>query len=138
MSELTSEIPGYQALIEAAEFAQLRFAEATQELYREKLPTALAMIAAGQVFCLGRFGISQNGFRHETETISWDDLGYLRFDKEELVASAMGNRAFAYDSLTLADRWLLQMVAQSIHYDHDYPDEEGEDEDEKPRKEEGG
>ena len=65
MSELTSEIPGYQALIEAAEFAQLRFAEVTQELYREKLPTALAMIAAGQVFSLGRFGISQNGFRRD-------------------------------------------------------------------------
>ena len=54
------------------------------------------------------------------------------------MASAMGNRAFAYDSLTLADRWLLQMVARSIHHNHDYPDEEGEDEDEKPRKEEGG
>ena len=138
VSELTSEIPGYQALIEAAEFAQLRFAETTQELYRERLPTALAMIAEGQEFCLGKFGISQNGFRHEAETISWDDLGYLRFDKEELVAPAMGNRTFAYDSLTLADRWLLQMVAQSVHYDHDYPDEEGEDEDEKPRKEERG
>ena len=130
LSELTSEIPGYQALIEAAEFARLRFAETAAELRRERLPAALAMIARGQVFCLGKFGIGQDGFRYDGETISWQDLGYLRFDKEQLVAPTLGNRTFAYDSLTLADRWLLQMLELSVHYGDE--DGEREDEDEGP------
>lgn len=128
VSEMTSEIPGYQALIEAADFARLRYAETVEELHRERLPVALAMIADGQDFCLGKFGISRDGFRYEADTISWPDLGYLQFDKEQLLAPPFG--PLAYDSLTLADRWLLQMTAQRVHYDHDDPDGEGEDEDE--------
>jgi len=136
MSELASEIPGYQALIEAAEFARLRCAETIQELHRERLPAALAIITAGQEYCLGKFGISRNNFRYDDETIRWDDLRYVHLDKEELVVSATGNRAFAYDSLTFAERWLLQLVAQLANYDHDHPDEEGEDDDEEPGTEE--
>jgi hypothetical protein len=137
VSELASEIPGYQALIEAAEFARRRFTETTQELHRERLPTALAVIAAGQEFRLGLFGVGRAGFRHEAETIPWDDLGYLHFDREGLVPSA-GNRTFPYGSLTLADRWLLQMAAQSAHYDHDYPDAGGGGEDDEPREDDRG
>ncbi len=139
VSELTSEIPGYQALIEAAEFARRGYAETAEELQRERLPAALAVIAEGQEFCLGKFGVSRAGFRYEADTIPWDDLGPLRFDREELVAPALGDRTFAYDSLTLADRWLLQMLEISIHYGDDDPDEEDdeedEDEDEEPRLE---
>lgn len=140
MSELTSEIPGYQALIEAAEFARLRFADTVLELHREKLPAALAIIAAEREFCVGKFGVRQTGFRHDAETFSWNDLGYLRFDKEVLVAPAMGDRTFAYESLTLADRWLLQMVVQDAHYAHLYPDAAcvDENEDEEPGDKELG
>jgi len=133
-SEMTTEIPGYQALIEAADFARLQYAQTVEELNHERLPVALAMIAAGQEFCLGKFGISRDGFRYEAVTITWPDLGYLHFDKEQLLAPPFG--PFAYDSLTLADRWLLQMTAQRVQYDHDYPNGEGEEEDEEPEKEE--
>ena len=134
VSELTSEIPGYQALIEAAEYARLQFAETIAELHRERLPTALAIIDKGHEFSLGKFGISQNGFRYEAESIPWQDLGYLRFDEEEMVSAALGNRTFAYDSTKLSDRWLLQMVAQIAQYDHDYPT--GESVDEEPLNDE--
>jgi hypothetical protein len=119
VSELTSELPGYQALMEVAEFARLRYVDTAAELARERRPGALAMIADGQEFCLGKFGIRRDGFRHEEENVSWSELGYLRFDKDQLVAPGLPHRAFTYDSLTLADRWLLQMVALSARYDHE-------------------
>src|SRR5262245_40739675 len=75
VSELTSEIPGYQALIEAAEFARRRYYETTAELRRDRLPAALAAIKSGQEFRLGKFGISKNAFSYEGETIPWDALG---------------------------------------------------------------
>jgi hypothetical protein len=128
VSELTSEIPGYQALVEAAEFARRRYEETAEELNRERLPAALARVAAGQEFCLGPFGVTKTGFRHESETLSWDDLGYLQFDQGAVVAPPRGNQAFAYGPLTLADRWLLQMVTLSAHYDHDHPDSVNEGE----------
>lgn len=134
LSEMTSEIPGYQALIEAAAVARLRYVETIEELHRERLPAALAMIAEGQEFCLDEFGISWDGFRYEEETISWSNLGYVQLDKEQLVAPAAGNLTFAYDSLSLSDRWLLQMVAQRVRYDHNCPSAEGEEDD--PAKEE--
>jgi hypothetical protein len=117
VSELTSELPGYQALMEVAEFARLRYVDTAAELVRERLPGALAMIADGQEFCLGKFGIRGDVLRYEDEHISWADLGYLRFDKDQLVA--LGDRTFAYDSLTLADRWLMQMVTLSVRYEHE-------------------
>ena len=46
------------------------------------------------------------------------------FDKEQLAAPAAGDQTFAYDTLTLADRWLLQMVAQSVHYGQDDADDD--------------
>jgi hypothetical protein len=130
VSELTSEIPGYQALIEAAEFARRRYEEIAADLHRDRLPAALAAIGSGQEFRLGGFGVSRDGFRHDAETIPWDDLGYLRFDKDELVAPSLGNRTFPYDSLTLADRWLLQMLELAVHYGDDEPEDEEEDNEE--------
>jgi hypothetical protein len=138
VSELTSDIPGYQALIEAAQFAQRQYAETVEELERERLPAALALIAEGQEFALGKFGICRSGFRHEAETILWPDLGFLNFEKDFLVAPEMGDRTFVYDSLTLADRCLLQMVAQSAPYDHDYPDGDDEENDEEQLKDVSG
>jgi hypothetical protein len=138
VSELTSDIPGYQALIEAAQFARLQYVETVEELHRQRLPAALAMIAEGQEFALGKFGISRSGFRHEAETILWPDLGFLNFEKELLVAPEIGDRTFAYDSLTLADRCLLQLVAQSTNHDHDHSDGEDEENEEIQRKEESG
>jgi hypothetical protein len=134
VSELTSEIPGYQALIEVAEFARRRYAETVAELRRDRLPAALAAIESGQEFRLGKFGISCNGFSHDGETIPWDKLGPLRLDKDGLVASSMRDRLFPYDSLTLADRWLLQLLELAVHYsdddDDDDDDEEEDDDDE--------
>jgi hypothetical protein len=129
LSEMSSEIPGYQALIEAAAFARDRYQETVEELHRQRLPAALTMIAAGQVFCLGEFGLSRDSFQYEKEVISWPNLGYLQFGKEQLVAPAAGNRIFPYDSLTLADRWLLKMVVQRVQYDHDYSTRDGEEQD---------
>jgi hypothetical protein len=130
VSELTSEIPGYQALIEAAEFALGRYRETLAALHRDRFPAALAVIESGQEFRLGKFGVSRTGFRHDAETFPWDDLGVLRFDKEELVAPKLGDRSFPYDSLTLEDRWLLQLLELRVHYgDNDLEDDEEEDED---------
>jgi hypothetical protein len=136
LSELTAEIPGYQALLEATEFARLRFRETFDELQRERLPDALAVIEKGQVFRLGKFGIGQNGFEHDGETISWQDLGYLLLDKDHWAAPNLNNRTFPYDSLPLADRWLLQRLALAVKYGDDDEDEEEEDEDEGPPEEE--
>lgn len=128
VSELTSEIPGYQALIEAAEFALGRYRETLAALHRDRFPAALAVIESGQEFRLGKFGVSRTGFRHDAETFPWDDLGGLRFDKEELVAPKLGDRAFPYDALTLEDRWLLHLLELRVHYgDNDPNDEEDED-----------
>jgi hypothetical protein len=129
VSELASELPGYQALIEAAEFARQRYAETAEQVDRDRFPAARAVIAAGEEFCLGTFGVCRTGFRHDTEVFSWGELGYLRFDKDELVAPAMENRTFAYGSLTLADRWLLQLVELTTHYDHDLSKDGKKDED---------
>ncbi len=130
VSELTSELPGYQALIEAAEFARQRYADADRELHRERLPAAEALIADGQEFRLGEFGVSKQGFRHAAESFAWDALGPLRFDPDAAVAEFMEKRAFPYGSLTLADRWLLQLVVLAAHYgdDDDEDEEDGEDE----------
>jgi hypothetical protein len=129
VSELTSEIPGYQALIEAAEFARRRYNETVAELRRDRLPAARAAINGGQEFRLGKFGIGKTGFSYDGETIPWDDLGPLRFDKDELVAPNIGKRAFPYDSLTLADRWLLRLLELELHYGDDDPDDDVEDDD---------
>jgi hypothetical protein len=89
------------------------------------------VIENGQEFRLAKFGISRTGFSYDGETIPWDVLGYLRFDKEELVAPKMGNRTFAYDTLALADRWLLQMLELAAHYGgEDANEDEDDDEDE--------
>lgn len=114
VSELVSEIPGYQALLDAAEFARGRFEETVAELHREKLPEALDVIDAGKELCLGKFGISQYGFRFRSEIIPWQELGYLHFDRDKIVAPVLDNRTFAYDDLALAERWLLQMIAMSV------------------------
>ena len=53
VSELASEIPGYQALIEVAEFARARYAETAEQLDRDRFPAARAVVAAGEEFCLG-------------------------------------------------------------------------------------
>jgi hypothetical protein len=131
VSELTSEIPGYQALLEAAEFALGRYRETLAALHRDRFPAALAVIESGQEFRLGKFGVSRNGFRYDAETFLWDDLGGLRFDKEEVVAPKLGDRTFPYDDLTLEDRWLLHLLELRVHYgDEDPDDDEGDDDDE--------
>jgi hypothetical protein len=130
LSELACDVPGYQALLEAAEFARCRHAETAEHLRRDKLPAALAMIEKGQVFRLGKFGVGQNGFEYDGETIPWQNLRLLRFDKEQLVVPNLDDRTFPYDSLSLDDRWLLQMVEIAVHYNDDDEDEDDEPEEE--------
>ena len=137
MSELASEIPGYQALIEAAEFARQRYTETAEQ--SAPRPTA------GRP---GRWSPPARSFAWATSASAGPASGTrprssrgansaTRYDKDELVAPAMGDRTFAYGSLTLADRWLLQMVELAAHYDHDLAKAGGE-RGEVPPAEDGG
>jgi len=141
LSEPLWEVPGYTAMVAAAEHAREAFRTAYEQLRQDRIPAALAELEAGRELVFGKIGVSLRGLSYESELTAWKDLYSMRMGFDHLSFRVQSSeRQLDYEQLDLADRLVLWSVADAAQlktYAADDDEEEtGEDEDERDEDEE--
>jgi hypothetical protein len=115
-SEAVLDVPGYVALEAAADHARRTYLRALEEVRQERLPTVLAALDAGEELVFDRFGITQDGFRYETDITPWRNIGSMAMKFDHLAVHDLlhaAKRQLDYGDLDLVERLLLAEAAQA-------------------------
>src|SRR5262245_50529753 len=132
LSEPLWELPGYAAMVAAAEHARQEFRNLYEQLRRDRIPAALADLEAGRELVFGKIGVSLRGLSYESGLTAWNDLYSMRMGFDHLsFHQNSSERRLDYEQLDLADRLVLWAVAEAAKlksYAEDDDDDEDEDE----------
>ena len=130
-SEPLLDVPGFAALVAAAEQMQREYLERFDEVGVERIPAAIAAIDAGQDLAIGEFGISPRGLKIGSETHPWESIKYFERQCDHIAAIADPDPVrLEYGTLNLADRIVLYSAIVHARF-KDEPEDDEKVEDDK-------
>jgi hypothetical protein len=117
---------------------QREYQEQFDEVAVERIPTAIAVIDAGQELTIGKFEISPRGLKVGSETVPWESIKYFerQFDHIDAIVDPLDVR-LEYGSLSLEDRIVLYSAIVHARF-KDEPENDEEDGEEDDEVEEEG
>lgn len=126
-SQKLLDLPGYAAIVAAAEPTKRAFMEQVEQVEKERAPNAFAAIEAGQEVTFGNIGVSLRGLRVSSENHTWLTIFEVdrHFDHIAIDADPEGFR-LEYGPLSLADRIVLY---SAVVHARDKANSEGSEDD---------
>lgn len=125
LNESVMEVPGYAALVAAADNARQTYLNLLKQLGQDRIPALLAALDTGQELVFGAFGVSLRGLRHGPELTNWNDVVETQMERDHLDVSAHpANRRLDYGALSLADRLMLWAAVERAQYLAEADDED--------------
>ncbi|MGH9934822.1 MAG: hypothetical protein ACREAM_01170 [Blastocatellia bacterium] len=113
LNESVMEVPGYVALVAAADHARQAYLGLSEPLGRDRIPALLEDLDTGQELVFGSFSVSLQGLRYESELTDWNDVLDVRMERDHLAVRAYpADRRLDYGVMSLADRLTLRAAVE--------------------------